>query len=186
MYSTVFVFCCNIYLIYSIVKYGETGNYKDKRTGYWGAKTANTNWCEPDYVVSHYVAEFWNTMSSFLIFFYGIYGIVVHHWVEQRFFTALSCFIVVGLGSAAFHATLWRSMQLLDELPMMWSNSAFIYAVHFMERRGSANIPFVCALTVVTLVLTFCVVKFDKDDQIIFLLSYGSGVIFLMLFVSLP
>ena len=180
LYSTLFVFCCNVYLVYSIVKNGETGNYRDKRTGYWGEKTANTNWCEPDYVISQYIAEFWNTVSSFLIFFYGIYGIYVHHWVERRFFSALFCFIVVGLGSAAFHATLWRSMQLLDELPMLWSNSAFIYVVHFMERRGTANAVFVLLLSIVTFIVTVCVIKFDKDDQIIFLLSYGTGVMFLM------
>jgi dihydroceramidase len=180
VYSTVAVFCCNLYLIFSIVKYGETGNYKDDRAGYWGEKTANTNWCEPDYVVSHYVAEFWNTMSSFLIFFYGIYGIVMHPWAERRFFTALCCFIVVGLGSAAFHATLWRSMQLMDELPMLWSNSAFSYAVHFMERKGSPNFQFVAVLAVVTCILTYSVIEFDKEDQVIFLLSYGSGVGFLM------
>ena len=95
LYSTISIFCCNVYLIYSIVKYGETGNYKDRRAGYWGEKTANTNWCEPDYVVSQYVAEFWNTASSFLIFFYGIYGIYIHQWMERRFFTALCCFLVV-------------------------------------------------------------------------------------------
>ena len=98
LYSTISIFCCNVYLIYSIVKYGETGNYKDRRAGYWGEKTANTNWCEPDYVISQYVAEFWNTASSFLIFFYGIYGIYIHQWMERRFFTALYCFLVVGLG----------------------------------------------------------------------------------------
>ena len=30
--------------------------------GWWGA--ADTDWCEPNYQRSHYIAEFWNALSS--------------------------------------------------------------------------------------------------------------------------
>ncbi|GFS18432.1 alkaline ceramidase 3 [Elysia marginata] len=35
--------------------------------GYWGKQTATLDWCEDNYAVSYYVAEFWNTLSNALM-----------------------------------------------------------------------------------------------------------------------
>ncbi|GFO35894.1 alkaline ceramidase 3 [Plakobranchus ocellatus] len=37
--------------------------------GYWGKQTATLDWCEDNYAVSYYVAEFWNTVSNALMLF---------------------------------------------------------------------------------------------------------------------
>ena len=34
--------------------------------GVWGNPTALIDWCEENYVVTTYVAEFWNTLRSVL------------------------------------------------------------------------------------------------------------------------
>jgi len=83
----------------------------------------------------------------------------------------------------AFHATLWRSMQLLDELPMVWANSVFIFIVVAMEdtRERHPRRVEAFAITVVTLLVSVAVVIFDKEDQNIFLLGYGGGVVFLFI-----
>ena len=60
--------------LFEIVVYGED-KVEDDKQGFWGEKTANTNWCESDYVVTHYIAEFGNTISSLFVIFFGIYGI---------------------------------------------------------------------------------------------------------------
>lgn len=150
--------------------------------GYWGKKTATVNWCEADYTVTKYVAEFGNAFSSLAIVLNGLYGIYMHWgFVELRFIVAFSSFVVVGLGSCAYHSTLLRSMQLLDELPMVWANSVFIYICAFME-DGKGHAPRIkesFAIAAVTLVMTLAVVFFDKDDQNIFLICYGGGVAYL-------
>ena len=46
-------------LLIEIAVHGEE-KLVDNRSGYWGEKTANTNWCEEDYVVTSYIAEFGN------------------------------------------------------------------------------------------------------------------------------
>ncbi len=32
--------------------------------GFWGPRTASVDWCEPNYVHTFWIAEFWNTLSS--------------------------------------------------------------------------------------------------------------------------
>jgi len=97
--------------------------------GYWGAVTADYDWCEQNYVVTSYIAEFWNCVSSIAIFSCGLY------YLRQslRFnyglrFTLASCIVaVIGLGSIAFHGTLTKYGQWLDEIPMLFGSLIFFY-----------------------------------------------------------
>jgi len=66
----------------------------------------------------------------------------------------ISAFVVVGLGSWAFHMTLLYSMQLLDELPMVVADMILIYQLS--EIRKHPNRPMNRALIIVCLV--YCVV----------------------------
>ena len=141
------------------------------------------DWCEPNYVYTKYVAEIWNSFSSFTMIFSGLYGAWVHRkTTERRFMFAFLAFAVVGTGSALFHGTLLRSMQLLDELPMVWCNTVFIYIVITMNdppRHTRWNL--IIAGFVSNVVVTYCVVFLD-ESQDLFLVAYGSGVIFVILY----
>ena len=44
-------------------------------TGYWGKATAVHQFCEPKYATSPYVAEFYNSISSFLYVFAACYAL---------------------------------------------------------------------------------------------------------------
>lgn len=43
-------------------------------TGYWGPQTSTIEWCEENYAVSPYIAEFWNTISSLVMAYVAIAG----------------------------------------------------------------------------------------------------------------
>ena len=60
----------NNFQLFEIVVYGED-SIPDHTEGYWGEKTANTNWCERDYVVTPYIAEFGNSLSSLFVVWFG-------------------------------------------------------------------------------------------------------------------
>lgn len=101
---------------------------------------ASVDWCEPNYVHSPYVAEWWNTWSSLPIAFLGFVALV---WAlgprfreDRRFVVGAVVLAVVGLGSAAFHGTLLRWAQALDELPMVYCGLAFVYALRWRTDEG--------------------------------------------------
>eukprot|EP00434_Breviolum_minutum_P031451 symbB.v1.2.027816.t1/scaffold2876.1/size118008/4 len=178
----------NVVLLLTLPMFGlmvlrgpQDGN-GDETPGFWGAKTASVNWCERDYVISFYVAEFANSLTSLCIVMSGIYGIYAHaKAVEFRYIAAFISFIVVGLGSFAFHATLTRSMQLLDELPMVWINSIFIYICRTIEDEpGHVRLSEMIVLICLTLVATLAIIRLDTENQNVFLLCYGTGVIYLV------
>eukprot|EP01063_Lacrimia_lanifica_P007986 TRINITY_DN15133_c0_g1_i1.p1 TRINITY_DN15133_c0_g1~~TRINITY_DN15133_c0_g1_i1.p1 ORF type:complete len:277 (+),score=89.10 TRINITY_DN15133_c0_g1_i1:88-918(+) len=101
-----------------------------EHAGYWGPVTASVDWCEENYEVTFYVAEFFNTASSVLIALAGLYALR-RAAAEQRgvwLHAAAVSTLVIGIGSAAFHGTLTRGGQLLDELPMMWGSCTFLAA----------------------------------------------------------
>lgn len=105
--------------------------------GYWGPPTSTIDWCERNYEVSPYIAEFWNTISNVAIFLPPFIGIFQIHKLnlERRFMVAFLAVAVVGFGSWAFHMTLLYPMQLADEFPMVWSTSVMTY-LQFTLRRS--------------------------------------------------
>ena len=162
---------------------GPVDGEGDMATGWWGEKTANTNWCERDYAVTPYIAEFGNSLSSLAIVGNGIYGIVRHKdSTETRYFWAYFIFIVVGVGSALFHGTLRREFQLLDELPMMWGNAIFVYVIKRMRDPfdAPARTGLAWAIAIATAFASVIVALFDREDQTLFLLFYGGGVCWLL------
>jgi dihydroceramidase len=106
-----------------VVAFGQVGKVAMPSTvpGFWGAPTSSVDWCEANYEHSPYVCEFFNTLTSFAMVLAGLAGIVMfRRTLERRFVAAFGALAIVGLGSAAFHATLKFELQMLDELPMLY------------------------------------------------------------------
>ena len=87
--------------------------------GYWGLPTSTIDWCEQNYAVTPYVAEFFNTLSSLAMVIAGVLG-ARRRSLDGRVRVAFGLLVLVGLGSIAFHGTLRRQLQMLDELPMLY------------------------------------------------------------------
>jgi dihydroceramidase len=92
------------------------------RPGYWGPVTSSLDWCEPNYVVSHYIAEFWNSLSNAFFIALGLFGAwhAHRHGFERRFVAMYLGVTLIGIGSTAFHASLRHFQQQSDETPMVW------------------------------------------------------------------
>ncbi|XP_023700535.1 alkaline ceramidase 3 [Paramormyrops kingsleyae] len=117
------------------------------RQGYWGRPTSTLDWCEENYAVSFYIAEFWNTMSNLIMIVPPLYGALqtLKDGLETRYVFAFLGLAAVGIGSWCFHMTLQYEMQLLDELPMIYSCCVFVYCLYecFKQENSINYIPIV-------------------------------------------
>lgn len=97
-------------------------------SGFWGPPTSSIDWCETNYAVSYYVAEWFNTLSSLPLIVVGLLG-VRWHWrvLERRFLLVFASVALVGIGSVAFHGSLLFHLQMLDELPMLYTATLMVY-----------------------------------------------------------
>lgn len=96
-------------------------NQDQIRSGYW-SQSATIDWCESNYVLSHYIAEFWNTISNLAFIIPQLVQYIAlskYKCVEPAFRTAYLGLVLVGIGSLCFHLTLSRTMQMFDETSMI-------------------------------------------------------------------
>lgn len=97
--------------------------------------TSSIDWCERNYVVNPYIAEFWNSVSNIVIVLVGLWNLRASY--KQRYeprYAILSLGVaVVGVGSFAFHGTLLFSSQIADEVPMIYSILIWNYCLYHIE-----------------------------------------------------
>jgi len=115
--------------------------------GFWGTPTASVDWCEQNYAHVSYVCELFNTISSLSMLLVGLCGALWHRRVlEKRFALVFSSVALVGVGSVAFHGTLIFELQMLDELPMLYTAALLVYILLENERERRFGVWFPAAL----------------------------------------
>ncbi|XP_037543548.1 alkaline ceramidase 3 [Nematolebias whitei] len=152
------------------------------RQGLWGRPTSTLDWCEDNYVVSFYVAEFWNTVSNLIMILPPIYGAVQTYWdgLEFRYICSFLGLLAVGVGSWCFHMTLLYEMQLLDELPMIYSTCVFVYCLYeCFKQENSINFFTIALLLVFSVTVTL--VYLQWKEPVFHQVMYGALVACLVL-----
>ena len=117
--------------------------YSNNAVGYWGRVNSSIDWCERNYVVSFFVAEYFNTLSSALMVVLGLVGIftTATQGLELRFTLCHAGVVLIGLGSAAFHGCLSHVGQQLDETPMIVGAALWLWALAFQDPHFEARHP---------------------------------------------
>ncbi|MBF5043457.1 ceramidase [Aggregicoccus sp. 17bor-14] len=144
--------------------------------GHWGAVTSSVDWCERNYALSPLVAELFNTLSSLAMVAVGVVGLALHRRVlERRFLAAFALLALVGLGSAAFHASLRFELQMLDELPMLYLVILMVYVLVERGPRRRFGAGFPALLIAYAVLVTFLNARTRGPLQFwVFQLSFGS------------
>ena len=153
--------------------------------GFWGPPTSSVDWCEANYAHSRYVAELFNTLSSLAIVAAGVLGLLLHRrLLERRFLACFASVALVGIGSIAFHATLRFELQMLDELPMLYSAIIMVYILvenrvgeRGPERRLGAWFPWALAAHAL-LVTALTALSRGRLQFYFFQVSFGSMELF--------
>lgn len=147
-----------------------------KRGGYWGAVSASIDWCERNYAISHYVAEFWNTVSGIPLLILSLFGfyLSVKDGLEKRLALAHLFMGAVFIGTMCFHATLLYSAQLLDELPMIYGCTVVMYTLFGLnDKTNSSNVKRIIALVVLSISGTTWMVLY-RHSPLPLQITYGA------------
>ena len=105
-------------------------SYPDKPyTSYWGPPTASSDFCEENYVITPYIAEFINTLTNLNYCLFCWHGLAaLYRQKRLTWMNALPHIGLLGVGvfSAGFHITLREWPQLADDMSMVFP-TAFIF-----------------------------------------------------------
>ena len=78
-------------------QYSEQQILQQQQRNIWKIPST-VDWCEPNYQVSSYIAEFFNTFSSFAMIICGLMGVYLHRkGFEKRFLAAFATVAIVGI-----------------------------------------------------------------------------------------
>ncbi|KAF2862676.1 alkaline phytoceramidase [Piedraia hortae CBS 480.64] len=112
-----------------------------RENGFWAPITSTLDWCEENYYLTPYSAEIINSLTNLLFLYLGLYGLYnCHTQTHDVIFTlAFIGYLIVGLGSLAFHSTLKYPMQLVDELSMIYTTCLMFWATYGHNRSVPAQ-----------------------------------------------
>ncbi|RDW74585.1 ceramidase [Aspergillus mulundensis] len=99
---------------------------------FWGPPTSKANFCEMDYAISRYIAEFINSLSNIVYVIYGIYGLRKLKLRDNGdLLRALPYWglMAVGLCSFAVHVSLKYNTQMMDDLSMHFATTPVLHRV---------------------------------------------------------
>ena len=150
-------------------------------------KMSSVNFCEPDYFLTDYIAEFHNTWSSLvgialLPFIALLYSNPTKEW---RFTFMYIILMAVGIGSACLHATLLALPQSWDEVPMLWMILIFLYAL--LENSALPNKPHYQYLPVIMFfaaIVQTCVYYTFMQYYTVFLVNYATAAAVVVIWTS--
>lgn len=148
----------------------------------FGEPDSTIDWCESNFEVSEYIAEFWNTVSSLFILVSPLMGLfhMKNQNLERRCHFMMLVMIVIGIGSILFHSTLRYSMQLMDEVPMIYGTSAICYFLFEVKKPpNSANVKLIVLLTLycVAFTISYLTVKNPYIHETMFLILVAVNVL---------
>lgn len=109
-------------------------------SGFWEPHTSSIDFCEPNYALSPYIAEFHNTWSSLVIALMGLVGMLYGNPLKEWNVTVMFFILfIIGIGSAGLHSTLHWFPQSSDEIPMLWQTLSFLYVLLICQYESSIN-----------------------------------------------
>ncbi|CAI9112847.1 OLC1v1013344C1 [Oldenlandia corymbosa var. corymbosa] len=112
-------------------------------SSFWGPVTSTHEWCEPNYVYSSYIAEFFNTISNVPALVLAFIGLVIAFTqrFEKRFSVLHISNMTLAIGSMLYHATLQRMQQQGDETPMVWEMLLYLYILYSPDWHYRSTMP---------------------------------------------
>ncbi|XP_027165084.1 alkaline ceramidase-like [Coffea eugenioides] len=134
----------------------------DGISSFWGPVTSTHEWCEPNYLYSSYIAEFFNTLSNLPAILLALVGLVIalSQRFEKRFGVLHISNMILAIGSALYHATLQRMQQQGDETPMVWEMLLYLYILYSPDWHYRSTMPIFLFLYAIVFAFAHAYVRF--------------------------
>lgn len=119
--------------------------------------SSTVDWCENNYEVSRYIAEYVNSWTSLFISIVGIYGMTNYVNVSYLYFML----VIIGISSFMFHATLSEFNQMFDELSIM--ATIIVTLIHMNNKiRKVMNVHSANVLGLIMFFSTLCIPQYNR------------------------
>ncbi|EWY95174.1 hypothetical protein FOYG_04291 [Fusarium oxysporum NRRL 32931] len=142
---------------------------------FWGPQTSYLNFCEEDYVITRYIAEFINTLSSLTYVAYGLYGLLTSPKFPTGPRLASYCGLIgVGICSAGYHMTLKYHTQMSDELSMHLLTTPLIYRL--LSFKASPQKTRIVGTVLSILFTIVMVTHMVMDEFVLHATTFGLGI----------
>eukprot|EP01084_Bolivina_argentea_P157382 274273_1 len=144
---------------------------------YYGLPNGDFDWCEYNYFHTKYIAEPWNTISSFTYSILAIFDIQFYLYStpnpNYHILLALFLQIIIGMGSTSFHATLRYDNQLFDEIPMQYYVSTYVIYSYF-SYKPSTKLHYVsyCIITSLISIISTIIIYNTKRNEFYHYISH--------------
>ncbi|UPK97523.1 hypothetical protein LCI18_008458 [Fusarium solani-melongenae] len=145
-------------------------------TPFWGPQTSYLNFCEEDYAITRYIAEFINTLSSLAYIAYGLYGLLSFPQLPTGSRLFLYCGLMgVGMCSSGYHMTLKYHTQMSDELCMHLLTTPLVYRL--LTFKASPQRTMLIGTVLSSLFTLVMVTHILLDEFILHAVTFASGVL---------
>ena len=126
--------------------------------GMWGEHTAPIDWCETNYAITRYVAEWWNTTSCVAYVVAALLAVRIPCRSTASGLLALYAWLLAmtGIFSALFHGTLWWWGQKLDEVAETATLVALLHMPHSDALRRTVLHATLAAAGIIIVPVAFC------------------------------
>ncbi|OCK83281.1 alkaline ceramidase family protein [Lepidopterella palustris CBS 459.81] len=145
----------------------------------WGAPESQANFCEEDYIITSYIAEFVNTLTNLTYIIYAIHGLRRLRGNSGGPFSFLGFpywgLAAVGICSGYFHGTLKYHSQMSDELSMLVATGLVLHRVLTFDgtpayRRNGAVI-------LLGILIPISVYHCVADETLVHVMTFGVMIV---------
>ncbi|KAG9229964.1 ceramidase-domain-containing protein [Amylocarpus encephaloides] len=109
---------------------------QNPQSPFWGPPNSAANFCEEDYIITSYIAEFVNTLTNLTYIFYAYQGMRKNSNRPDALLRNLPYLGLasVGIGSGLFHSTLKNYTQWGDELSMLVATATVLHRLFTFDK----------------------------------------------------
>ncbi|RAL10184.1 ceramidase [Aspergillus homomorphus CBS 101889] len=144
---------------------------------FWGPPSSHSNFCEEDYMITRYTAEFINTLTNLIYVLYAIHGLVhLPRNPSPSLSRRIPYYGLIGVGicSAGFHMSLKYHTQMMDDLSMLLTTTPLLHRVLTVnaDPRGSSLV----AMALGSALVALAAVHVATDELILHAVSFVVSV----------